>query len=57
VLDLSDVAFIDSSGLSVPMRAFQVLGPTGTLTVRSPNAQARRLFELSSVDTVISFEP
>jgi anti-sigma B factor antagonist len=56
VLDLSDVTFIDSSGLSVLVRAFQVLGSSGTLTVRSPNPQARRLFELARVDSIINVE-
>jgi anti-sigma B factor antagonist len=57
VLDLADVTFIDSSGLSVLIRAYQVLGPSGTFTVRSPNTQARRLFELAGVDSLISVEP
>jgi anti-sigma B factor antagonist len=57
VLDLSEVTFIDSSGLSVLIRAHQVLGPTGSLTVRSPNTQARRLFELAGIDSWISVEP
>ena len=56
VLDLSAVTFIDSTGLSVLLRAYQVLGATGTLTVRGPNAQARRLFELAGVESLIDVE-
>jgi anti-sigma B factor antagonist len=57
VLDLADVTFIDSSGLSVILRAFQVLGPDGSLVIRSPRSQARRLFETSGVESVFTFEP
>ena len=56
VLDLGNVTFIDSSGLSVLLRAFQVLGPDGSLVIKSPTEQARRLFETSGVLSVLSFE-
>jgi len=56
VLDLSAVTFIDSTGLSVLLRAYQVLGATGTLKVRGPNVQARRLFELAGVESLIDVE-
>ena len=56
VVDLSAVTFIDSSGLSVLVRAYQVLGVTGTLKVRGPSSQARRLFEMAGVESLIDVE-
>jgi anti-sigma B factor antagonist len=56
VLDMSAVTFIDSSGLSVLLRAYQVLGMTRSLKVRGPSAQARRLFEVAGVASVIDVE-
>ena len=56
VVDLSAVTFVDSTGLSVLLRAYQAVGVTGTLKVRGPNAQARRLFEMSRVESLIDVE-
>jgi anti-sigma B factor antagonist len=54
VVDLSDVTFIDSSGLGVLLRATQLLQPPGSMLVRGPAQQARRLFELAGVESVLT---
>ena len=57
VVDLADASFIDSSGLSVLIRAHQVLGPGGSLVVRSPTAQARRLFHMAGIEQLLTIDP
>ena len=56
VLDLSQVTFIDSSGLGVLVRASQLLGRREALVVRSPQPQARRVFQLAGIDQVVTVE-
>lgn len=46
LLDLSNVSYIDSGGLSVLFSAARRLRPDGWLGVINPNANIRRLFEL-----------
>ena len=57
VLDLSEMTFIDSSGLGVLIRAHQLLGPHEALVIRSPNPQASRLFETAGVEALLRIEP
>jgi anti-sigma B factor antagonist len=48
VLDMEDITFIDSSGLSVLIHAYkQATERQGTLTLRSPSDQVVRLLELT----------
>ncbi len=55
VVDLSDVTFMDSSGLAALLGAFKVaVNAGGSLSVRSPQDQVRRVFELTRMDTVIA---
>jgi anti-sigma B factor antagonist len=46
LLDLSNVSYIDSGGLSVLFSAARRLRPDGWLGVIKPNANIRRLLEL-----------
>ena len=55
VLDMSELRFIDSSGLRVLIKAHTALGDAGkALVLRAPNETARRLFEIT--DLVEHFE-
>ena len=57
IVDLSEVGFIDSSGLRALIGAHQTLDGRGsTLTLRSPSPAVMRLFELSSVTTFFTIE-
>lgn len=57
VLDLSQVGFIDSRGLAALLRASRRFGDSGCqVSLRRPARQARRLFELTGADEVLSFE-
>jgi anti-sigma B factor antagonist len=55
VLDLADLDFIDSSGLSVLIMALKRLREReGELRLRAVPARARRVLELSGLDRAIS---
>ncbi len=57
VLDLADVTFVDSSGLKVVLEANGRAAATQrAFVVRQPQAQARRLIDLSGVDGVLAIE-
>jgi anti-sigma B factor antagonist len=47
LLDLSGVTFMDSSGLRSVIQAGMDLGDRGRIRLRHPNAQVRRLLEVS----------
>jgi anti-anti-sigma factor len=54
VIDLADVEFFDSSGLSALMRARAMLGRENrALLVVCPPGPVRRLFEVTRVDEVL----
>ena len=53
VLDFAGVTFMDSSGLKVLLIA-QTTGPSGSLDVRNPSPQVRRLLAITGLDRVIS---
>jgi anti-sigma B factor antagonist len=58
VLDLTGVGFIDSSGLSVLLRARALLGREDrALAVVCPHGPVRRVFELSGVSEVFALYP
>ena len=57
VLDLGEMRFIDSTGLSVlvmTMRRLEEAG--GQLVLRSPGRMARRLFELTGLSELLEIE-
>jgi anti-anti-sigma factor len=58
VIDLTDVGFIDSSGLAVLLRARALLGRSDrALAVVCPHGPVRRVFELSGVSEVFALFP
>ena len=57
IIDLSDVAFIDSSGLSVLVKAHKRLRPVdGTVVVRGAGEQVYMALELTKLTSVLSVE-
>jgi anti-anti-sigma factor len=54
-IDMSDLAFIDSTGLSVLIAAFKGLQERGgTMTLRSPNPSARKVLEITGLARIFS---
>lgn len=52
-LDLSRLSFIDSTGLSVLVGAYKRARESGrTVVLRSPRPSARKVLEISGLDTV-----
>ena len=57
VLDLSGVAFLDSSGIGTLVELRNVAGDTGgDLVLRRPSDRTRRLLEITALDSVFSVE-
>ena len=58
LVDLSDVTYMDSSGIASLVEAMQVAVRNGTaLKLFSASAQAMRVFELARLDKVFSIHP
>lgn len=57
VLDLSDVEFIDSSGLGAIMSALKLLGRKGDLVIAAPREPVEALFKLTRMDQVFRIYP
>jgi stage II sporulation protein AA (anti-sigma F factor antagonist) len=57
VLDLRDVTFIDSSGLSVLVRAHRDRPKTEPLTLRSPTSAVCRVLEITGLIDVFRIDP
>jgi anti-sigma B factor antagonist len=56
VLDLSQLKFIDSTGLAVILRAHRrMTGNSHRLSIVRPRGQVGRTFELTGLDTALSF--
>jgi anti-sigma B factor antagonist len=56
VIDLRQVDFIDSSGLSVIAQTAQQAAETGHTLSVVPNAQARRLMEMTGIASHVQIE-
>jgi anti-anti-sigma factor len=57
VLDLSGLAFIDSSGLRVFVTAREALAQRGaSLALRAPSPNTRRLLDITGLGEIISVE-
>ena len=57
VIDLGGVRFIDSMGLGTLVRAHKRLSEDSrTMLIRSPDDRARKLFALTGLDNVFTFE-
>jgi anti-sigma B factor antagonist len=58
VVDLAKVSFMDSSGLRVLVVARNALDVRGAeMVIAGDNDQLRRLFEISGLTSVFTFEP
>lgn len=58
VIDISMLEFVDSCGLSVFVVEHQRLQSAGRrLTIYGPSPSARRVFEVTALDTLLSIEP
>jgi anti-sigma B factor antagonist len=57
VLDLSQVDFIDSSGLGALVSCLKRLGPRGSLAVAGASGAVSRLFTLTRMDRVFTLHP
>ena len=58
VLDMAGVTFVDSTGLSMVIRASRtVAGAGGEVVIRRPPAQFLRLLEMTSTDRLVTIEP
>ena len=54
LVDLSDTSFIESSGLRTLLIASQKASRAGCLSVVCPNANVRRVFELTGLGALLS---
>jgi anti-sigma B factor antagonist len=55
--DLSNVSFVDSTGLSTMIRAYKCLGQRKeAVIIRRPGRAARRVIELSGFDQLVTIE-
>jgi anti-anti-sigma factor len=61
VIDASELAFIDSSGIRSIVEAYRAahrgVGEGRRVTVRAPTAQVRRVLEITGLDGLIEEEP
>jgi anti-sigma B factor antagonist len=57
VVDFAGVSFLDSQGIAALLRVHKDCGlDPGRLTIRSPQPQARKVFELTGLDTILRIE-
>lgn len=57
VIDLSDIDFMDSSGLGLIMGRYALMQKTGgELTLKNPNERIVKIFELSGLGRIIKIE-
>jgi anti-sigma B factor antagonist len=57
VIDLSEMTFIDSSGLNALVRArMRVEALGGSLRLRGPSPQTRKLLEITTVDQIFPID-
>jgi anti-sigma B factor antagonist len=57
VLDLSQVGFLDSSGLGALVAAMKALGPSRRLDLMAPTPAVQKVFRLTRMDTVFAIFP
>lgn len=57
LIDLSDVSFIDSSGLGSFVSLLKSMKGKGTVSIAGANASVTGLFKLTSMDRVFSIYP
>ncbi|MCU1360234.1 MAG: anti-sigma-factor antagonist [Ilumatobacteraceae bacterium] len=57
VLDMSEVTFLDSTGLRVIVAAVLRVSEGGSLTVRDASPAVTRVLQLSGIDSVVTMDP
>ena len=57
VVDLTDVRFIDGTGLGALVAARKEVGEAGEIVLRDPSPLVRRLLDLTRLDEVFTVEP
>jgi anti-anti-sigma factor len=57
VVDLSEVTFLDSTGMSCLLIASRALGPEQSLYLRDPRPMARRVLEIACLEDMICDTP
>ncbi len=57
VLDLSEVEFLDSSGLGAVVAAMKLLGPQRRLELAGLTPSVERVFRLTRMDSVFTIHP
>jgi anti-anti-sigma factor len=58
VVDLVGLTFLDCSGISVLVRAARLAKDTGgTLSIRNPRPNVRRVFEIAEIKEFLGVEP
>jgi anti-sigma B factor antagonist len=56
VVDMTDLTFIDSSGLAEIVRVATILGPRGRLVLRHPSPIVQRVVAITGLDDVFDIE-
>lgn len=57
ILDLSDVEFIDSSGLGAVVACFKLIKQTGEMELANLSSTVQKLFELTRMNQVMKIHP
>lgn len=57
ILDLSNVTFLDSSGLGAVVAAMKLAAPERKLELAGLNAMVQNVFRLTRMDTVFTIHP
>lgn len=57
MLDLSQVGFLDSSGLGAVVAVMKILGPDRKLELASLTPNVEKVFRLTRMDTVFTIHP
>ncbi|MDQ2066280.1 STAS domain-containing protein [Xinfangfangia sp. CPCC 101601] len=57
ILDLSDVHFLDSSGLGAVVAVMKLLGPERRLELSGLNSTVEKVFRLTRMDTIFTIHP
>lgn len=54
ILDLSEVTFLDSSGLGAVVAVMKLLGPDRPLHLAAPQANVAKVFRLTRMDSIFT---
>lgn len=57
IVDVSDVTFMDSTGINALLRAYRQVPPGGSLRVLGATSAVRRVFDITGVSELLLLEP